>query len=188
MKKETKTFISGKTRKPYKAPSPAEFDDIEITEKPPTDRHSWDAQAKAWTLGGEGLETVKDEKRDELFRFRNEYETSRESKCETSVFDGGVPIVVNARRMDLDNFRTLLEHIEVNGVAETEIKDFDNNFHTVTDAELALIVDDLRAHGLGLYRYCWDVQDAINDAVTFEEIDFPLEYNGVEERTKTELT
>lgn len=181
MKVKTKNFICKKTRKPYKAPAPVEIDDIEAGTQPPTLRHSWDFEVGEWVLDNGGLDDLKEKKLVELKKFRDDYEVSTESKCVTTVeTDMGEPIVVNARRMDLDNLRTLLEHIEINGVAETQIKDFENNFQTVSDTNLAIIVDDLRAHGLGLYQYCWDMQDLIENATTFEEIDIEFVYNGVE--------
>jgi hypothetical protein len=78
---------------------------------------------------------------------------------------------MDAKREDIDNLSRLKDRLlETGGADATTIRDFDNQFHTVTATQLSQIVGELVDFGLGLYSRKWELEQALTSATTEEEV------------------
>lgn len=78
-------------------------------------------------------------------------------------------ITLDCRREDLDNMRTLLAVMQRNYMTLTTIRDFNNQDHTVTLADVGLIVADLENYGIYLYGKKFQLDTAV-DSITQEQM------------------
>ncbi len=80
-------------------------------------------------------------------------------------------IKMDARREDIDNLSRLRDRLLETGTTSTTttIRDFDNQFHTVTVAQLSAIIGELVDFGLGLYARKWSLEQALAAATTSEQ-------------------
>lgn len=80
-------------------------------------------------------------------------------------------IKMDARREDIDNLSRLRDRLLETGTTSTTttIRDFDNQFHTVTVAQLSTIIGELVDFGLGLYARKWSLEQALAAATTSEQ-------------------
>lgn len=79
-------------------------------------------------------------------------------------------IKMDAKRDDIDNLTRLRDRLAETGTDSTTIRDYDNQFHTVTIAELSEIVGELVDFGLGLFARKWELELELAATETEEEI------------------
>lgn len=81
--------------------------------------------------------------------------------------------VMDSTRDDIDNLSRLRDRLLETGTTSSTvtIRDKGNQFHTVTVAELSEIVGELTDFGLGLYAKKWQLETAIDSAITVEEVE-----------------
>jgi len=81
-------------------------------------------------------------------------------------------VQMDAKREDIDNLTRLRDRLLETGTTSTttNIRDYDNQFHTVTVAQLSEIVGELVDFGLGLYARKWELEQALATASTEEEV------------------
>jgi len=81
-------------------------------------------------------------------------------------------IKMDAQREDIDNLTRLRDRLLETGTTSTTttIRDYDNQFHTVTIAELSEIIGELVDFGLGLYARKWEQEQVLAAATTEEEV------------------
>jgi len=79
---------------------------------------------------------------------------------------------MDAKREDIDNLSRLRDRLVETGTTSTTttIRDYDNQFHTVTVAELSEIVGELVDFGLGLFARKWELEQTLAAAETEEEV------------------
>jgi len=79
---------------------------------------------------------------------------------------------MDAKREDIDNLSRLRDRLVETGTTSTTttIRDYDNQFHTVTIAELSEIVGELVDFGLGLFARKWELEQVLAAAETEEEV------------------
>ncbi len=81
-------------------------------------------------------------------------------------------IKMDAQREDIDNLTRLHDRLLKTGTTSTTtvIRDYNNQFHTVTIAELAAIVGELVDFGLSLYTRKWECEVALAAATKEEDV------------------
>ena len=81
-------------------------------------------------------------------------------------------IKMDAKREDIDNLSRLRDRLLETGTTSTTttIRDQNNQFHTVTVAELSEIVGELVDFGLGLFARKWELEQTLAAAETEEEV------------------
>ena len=79
---------------------------------------------------------------------------------------------MDAKREDIDNLSRLRDRLVETGTTSTTttIRDFDNQFHTVTVAELSEIIGELVDFGLGVFARKWELEQVLAAAETEEEV------------------
>lgn len=79
---------------------------------------------------------------------------------------------MDTKREDIDNLSILRDRLVETGTTSTTttIRDYDNQFHTVTVAELSEIAGELIDFGLGLFARKWELEQALAAAKTEEEV------------------
>lgn len=80
---------------------------------------------------------------------------------------GGFRMDVN--RDDIDNLTRLRDRMAA-ATATTTIRDYNNQFHTVTGTALSGIIGELVDFGLGLYSKKWQMEQAIDAAITEKDV------------------
>ena len=81
-------------------------------------------------------------------------------------------IQVDAQRDDIDNLTRLRDRLLQTGTTSTTttIRDYTNQFHTVTIAQLTEIIGELVDFGLGLYSHKWSLEQTLAAATTSDEV------------------
>lgn len=101
-------------------------------------------------------------------RIRAAFDRAPDAGCTVS---GG--FVMDCKREDIDNLSRLrdrmLETATTSGTVQ--IRDKNNQFHTVTVGELATIVGEMVDFGLGLYERKWQLEQAIDACGTIEDVE-----------------
>jgi len=93
------------------------------------------------------------------------------SGCTTNVLDGGGnKIVVDCRRHDFDNFKSTLDYLEKKNIASTYIRDFYNDLHEITVAELSTICDNIYELGVGIYQRKWALEQQVFVAGSISDV------------------
>ena len=81
-------------------------------------------------------------------------------------------IKMDAQREDIDNLTRLRDRLLETGTTSTTttIRDYNNQFHTVTVAQLSEIVGELVDFGLGLYARKWELEQALAAAASERDV------------------
>lgn len=101
-------------------------------------------------------------------RIRAAFDRAPEAGCNVSL-----GFVMDSRREDIDNLVRLRDRMLETGTTSTtvQIRDKDNQFHTVTVSELATIVGELVDFGLGLYNRKWQAEQSIDACTTVADVE-----------------
>lgn len=78
---------------------------------------------------------------------------------------------MDSTRESLDNLTRLRNRMIEKGETETTIRDFDNQFHGVSEEELTGIIGELTDFGLSLYQHKWELENMIDAAETVEAVE-----------------
>lgn len=108
----------------------------------------------------ETAKTVQKNRIGHMFRF------APDAGCEVTT-----GYVMDATRESVDNLTKLRDRLVETTTATTTIRDFHNQFHTVTVADLTEITGELVDFGLGLYSRKWAREQAIEAATTVEAVE-----------------
>lgn len=109
------------------------------------------------------LETAKSV---QIGRIGHMFRTAPEAGCEMTA-----GYVMDSTRESVDNLTRLRDRLVELGVTTTTIRDYHNQFHSVTVVELSEIIGELVDFGLGLYQRKWDREQAIEAATTVEAVE-----------------
>lgn len=95
--------------------------------------------------------------------------------CLTSVLDSqGNPIRVDARRggehNDVENFREALGYMDRKGLVTMLLKDYYNQYHEVTRAQIEQVYFDLVDYGFLYITQKWNKQIQVLNASTIEQV------------------
>ena len=111
------------------------------------------------------FEEVKAEKEAELASVAGQYD---QYKCDSMYITSSLGYKVNADIRSQTNMQGLIDVMDDS--ATTLYKDYDNNFQTVTKANLETMKAEAIANGQNLYAQKWKLQSEINSATTIEEL------------------
>lgn len=80
---------------------------------------------------------------------------------------------MDVKRDDIDNLTRLRDRLLETGTTSTttQIRDADNQFHTLTVAQLTALVGELVDFGLGLFSKKWQREQAIDAATTVKDVE-----------------
>lgn len=81
--------------------------------------------------------------------------------------------VMDCEREDIDNLSRLLTRLKETGTTTStaQIRDKTNQFHTVTIADLSVIVGEMIDFGLALYQRKWDREKMIDACTTVQAVE-----------------
>ena len=111
------------------------------------------------------FEEVKAEKEQELASVAGQYD---QYKCDSMYVTSSLGFKVNADIRSQTNMQGLIDVLD--DTATTLYKDYDNNFQTVTKANLETMKAEALQNGQNLYQQKWKFQSAIDACTTIEEL------------------
>lgn len=111
------------------------------------------------------FEEVKEKKEAELASVAGQYD---QYKCDSMYITSSLGYKVNADIRSQTNMQGLIDVLD--DTATTLYKDYDNNFQTVTKANLETMKAEAIANGQNLYATKWKLQSEIDSATTIEEL------------------
>ncbi len=117
-----------------------------------------------------GVQEFRREKLNELAAVANKFE---QIKCSEMFVTSSLGFRVNADRRSVQNIENLIRIGET-----TDLKDYDNQFQTVTVEDLETILIEVSKNGANLYKQKFTMQQQIASLTTSEEIqDFEIQFS-----------
>ena len=111
------------------------------------------------------FEEVKTEKEQELANVAGQYD---QYKCDSMYVISSLGFKINADIRSQTNMQGLIDVLD--DVVTTVYKDYDNNFQTVSKANLETMKAEAIENGQNLYAQKWKLQSEIDSATTIEEL------------------
>ena len=85
-------------------------------------------------------------------------------------YETSLGIKVDCKQQDILNFKGALELAEFQNLSEVTIRDYDNNYHTITTEQLRQIIAETLQYHAQLYQKKWQLEKQIDEAQSFEEL------------------
>lgn len=80
-------------------------------------------------------------------------------------------IKVNCDYTDLSNWQGAAQLLDATGATSAQIRDYNNGYHTVTRADIDLIINKILVYGQQLYGRKWAADSAVDSAQTAAEVE-----------------
>lgn len=128
-------------------------------EIPRADRYFWDSVTE------ELIPDITPTREEKLKEIKDAFQQEQQSGHITSSFG----FEVNADDIALRNINSLIDML--NDVDTVQFRDYNNEFHTLTKADLITLKQEIIQYGLGLYQKKWTLEQQIEQAQTKEELE-----------------